>query len=66
MITSSGFRRNASLVAAEQGEGLLVGKQAHDDDKVYEEEEAGRCLEEEAEWEWDYGESVALDNGPWK
>merc|ERR1712032_1703703 len=28
VITSSGFRRHASLVAAE-GEGLLIGRQAH-------------------------------------
>jgi len=61
VITSSGFRRHASLVAAELGEGLLMGKQAHDDDEGYEEEEGGRCLEDEAEWEWDYGESVVDD-----
>ena len=57
VITASGFRRQASLVAAE--EGLLVGsRSAHDDDEGYEEEEGGRCLEEEADWEWDYGDSV--------
>jgi len=62
VITASGFRRQASLVAAEQGEGpLLVGKQAHDDDEGYEEEEGGRCLEEETEWDWDYGDSIVDD-----
>merc|ERR1719432_715674 len=45
VITSSGFRRHASLVASELGEGLLMGKQAQDED----------------EWEWDYGESVVDD-----
>merc|ERR1712032_501812 len=61
VITSSGFRRHASLVAAE-GEGLLIGRQAHvNDDEGYDEEEGGRCLEEEAEWEWDYGDSVVDD-----
>jgi len=61
VITSSGFRRHASLVAAEESEGLFVGKQAHNDDEGYEEEEGGRCLEDEAEWEWDYGDSVVAD-----
>merc|ERR1719397_798330 len=46
VITSSGFRRHASLVAAE-GEGLLIGRQANvNEDEGYDEEEGGRCLEE--------------------
>ena len=62
VITSSGFRRHASLVAAEGGEGLLIGRHKVNQDEGYDEEEGGRCLiDEEAEWEWDYGDSVVDD-----
>ena len=60
VITASGFRRHASLV--EENEHLAaVRHAAGNDDEGYEEEEGGRCLEEEADWEWDYGDSVVDD-----
>merc|ERR1719474_1488432 len=60
VITASGFRRHASLV--EENEHLAaVRYAAGNDDEGYEEEEGGRCLEEEADWEWDYGDSVVDD-----
>merc|ERR1719270_1617033 len=60
VITASGFRRHASLV--EENEHLAaVRHAAGNDDEGYEEEEGGRCLEEEADWEWDYGDSAVDD-----